>query len=1195
MRLPKARGWGWLAVLLLGAGMLWAQSNSTGAVTGTVTDPSGAVVPGAVVHLDQASHNVHLSTTASSTGNFAFQHLAPGAYRVSVSAKGFKRQTAVVIVQVGQVANLPAKLQVGSSTTTVEVTGAATGVQVNTSTATVAGIVGREQIKNLPSINRNFLDLAQLQPGVQLVDGGNFDPTKNGFAGLSVEGAEGRTTEINVNGLDITDQTVGTTTMNIPDNSIQEFQVSQSSGDTSSDIGNTGQVNIDTRTGTNAWHGDGFALYRSARFAANPTLSTTKPPFKENDDGLDFGGPLWKNKLFFFVSGERRYDDEESSVDMPDFPNFTGFFPTPGEEKMGSARLDWQVSPSLHIFDWFNDDAAELVPPSVVGGTSLQPFQNENESPANELTVEWSSSRFTNAFHYGHLDMFNHIISVPVAGVPDFGGVGIDFDTGESFGPNLLAPQHTFQINDEFKYDGSVYFGNHTLRYGAEFNHIAVDVYAAFFASGPQVSATYASGLAKVKAAGGDPTNPADFYPDQGVTFGNGLGYFSNLPVHGNPFGGVYNFRKAFYIADSWRVRPNLTLNYGVHFERDPGEVNTDLAHPAVIGQAFPQFAKAASVPNNWSPTAGLVWDPTGHGTTVIRIGAGMYYENDINNNVMFERSNYISNSIAPGFPSTGVGGRPVDNATGTCVFLCAGGGQSLTGDTIASLTSAMMAAQAAIQSSYAALPQTPLANPAILAGGSATALIPGDATPGSNNTGNPLFDDTYRTPYSVQMNIGIQHQFAQGVVFSGNFVSNRGFDLLIIQDENLVGDANYLNQAVVKGAIQSTASDLNVTQGTSPLATLDNLVAAIGTTCNCPGTAKAPNPMNGKTITQGVVQGELLGGNTAGLSIGAGQNSVIGSPAYAFGGINPNFGNMQADRNLGMSNYHALQLKLMIQRPSLLGWAHASNLVVSYALGRLDSTQFDQSFAPIAIDNVNPRMFYGPNGYDRTQQFSIGGTFQMPWGFTLATVNHFDTGMPVTPTLSRVGLGSGEIFATDWTGDGTTGDVLPGANLGAYNRSLSAAGLQSVITAYNSHDAGTLTPAGKALVSAGLANVADLQALGLVMPYAASVTSGQLAPDSFLDSDLKISRAFRVSEHLTITPEIQCFNLFNVGNYDPPGDIMSGTIATGYNPAALGFGNSGSITDTTGANDVRKYGLNTGVFAEGIPRAFEGGISFSF
>ncbi|MGH7227034.1 MAG: hypothetical protein ACRELF_27780, partial [Gemmataceae bacterium] len=353
--------------------------------------------------------------------------------------------------------------------------------------------------------------------------------------------------------MDITDQTVGTTTMNLPDNSIQEFQVSQSSGDTSSDIGNTGQVNIDTRTGTNGWHGGGFALYRSARFAANPTLSPVKPPFKENDDGLDLGGPLWKNKLFFFVSGERRFDDAESSVDMPDFPNYTGFFATPGEEKMGSARLDWQVSPSLHIFDWFNDDAAELVPPSVVGGTSLQPFQNENESPANEFTVDWSTARFTNAFHYGHLDMFNHIISVTVAWVPSF-PVGIDFNTGESFGPNLLAPQHTYQINDEFKYDGSAYFGNHTLRYGVEFNHIAVDLFAAFFSSAPTISATYSSGLALVKAAGAYPSNPLNYYADGGVTFGNGLGYFSNLPVHGQTFGGVYNFRKAFYIADTWQI-----------------------------------------------------------------------------------------------------------------------------------------------------------------------------------------------------------------------------------------------------------------------------------------------------------------------------------------------------------------------------------------------------------------------------------------------------------------------------------------------------------------------------------------------------------------------------------------------------------------------------------------------------------------
>ena len=1180
------RGLGWLAIVLLSVGMLWAQSNSTGAITGTVTDPTGAVVPGAVVQLNQASNNVHLTTTASSSGVFSFQHLGPGAYQVVITAKGFKKQSAVVVVQVGQVASVPAKLQVGNSTTTVEVTGAANPVQVNTSTATVAGVVGREQIKALPSISRNFLDLAQLQPGVQLVDGGNFDPTKNGFAGLSVQGAEGRTTDITVNGLDITDQTVGTTTMNIPDNSIQEFQVSQSSGDTSSDIGNTGQVNIDTRTGHNSWHGGGFALYRSARFAANPTLSPTKPPFKENNDGLDFGGPLVHNKLFFFVSGERRYDDAMSSVAMPDFPNFTGVFPTPGEEKMGSARVDWQATPSLHIFDWFNDDSVKLVPPSVVGGTSLQPFQNENESPANELTVEWSTSRFTNEFHYGHLDMFNHIISVPVPGVPSF-PVGIIFNTGESFGPNLLAPQHTYQINDEFKYDGSAYFGNHTLRYGVEFNHIAVDLYAAFFSSGPQVLAGYSSGLAKVKAAGGNPLNPLDFYGNEGILFGNGLGYFSNYAVHSNPFGGVYNFRKAAYITDTWQIRPNLTFNYGVHFETDPGEVNSDLAHPSVIGQYFPTLGHTASVPFNFSPTGGLVWDPTGKGKTVIRIGAGMYYENDIWNNVMFERSNYISSSIAPAFPFT-TSGTPLNSATGACLFLCPGSGQNNLTQTIGTLVPAMLSAQAALQSSYAALPQTPLANPAILAGGSSAALVPGEATPGSNNTGNPLFDSTYRTPYSVQFNAGFQHQFAQGVVFSTNFVSNRGFNLLMIQDLNQVGNSRYLNKAVAIGAINSTASDLGVKQGATPGATMDNLVAAIGTQVN-------PSSKTGAMITQGDVQNELLGGNTAGLSIGAGTNSVVGSPSYAFGGINPNFGNLSVDRNLGMSNYHALQVKLLIQRPSLLSWIHASNVIISYALGRLDSTQFDQSFAPGVTDQVNPRMFYGPNGYDRTSQLSIGGVFHLPWGVMFSTVNHIDSGMPITPRLSSVGLGSGEIFATDWTGDGTTGDIIPGANVGSFNRSLKPAAMQQVINTYNQAYAGTMTPAGQKLVAAGLASGADMKALGLVMPYAANITPGQLTPGAFWDSDIKIAKTIHVGEHLTITPDIQCYNVFNVGNYDPPGDSMGGGIATGYNLSQLGFGNPGSITDTTGLNRVRKYGLNTGVFAEGIPRAFEGQISFSF
>ncbi len=1166
-----------LLALALGA---WAQNSYTGAVSGRVTDPSGAVIVGASVHLDQKATNAHLRAMTGSSGTFSFPGLTPGNYVLTVTAKGFTTLSQPVVVRVGQVTNAPAAMRLGSSTTTVKVTTSAATVQVNTQTATVGGVITAQQIKDLPQIGRNFLDLAQLQPGAQIIDGGNFDPTKNGFAGLSIDAAEGRTTDINVDGADITDQTVGTTTMNLNDNSIREFQVSTSSLDTSSDIGNTGEVFITSKSGTNTIHGEGFANYRSDTFAANPTtIANQKPPFKQNQDGLDFGGPFLHNRLFWFVSGERTYRDQSSAVEMPDFPNYSGFFPSPGEEKLGQARLDWQALSNLKIFYEIRNDSLSLVPPSTVGGTTMQPFTNENITNLNVVGATLQTGNFTHQFHYDHLGFFNHIFTNPVAGLPTF-PFAYDFgDTGENFGPNLLSPQHTFQINDEFRYDGSWFWGNHTLRYGFEYNHIANVVFASFFSSAPTAFTSYSD--CRAFLGGAAPTNPMQCPPEV-VVFGNGLGYFSNLAVHGNPFGGVYNPRKSFYLTDNWRVTPTLALNIGVHFERDPGEVNSDLTKPGALIAFSPKYATFASIPNNWSPTIGLAWDPTGHGTTSIRAGYGIYYQNNIWNNVMFERSDYISTTIAPGFPA-GLPNSPVYSASGACLFECPGGGQNTFTQSGNQLSSAIVAAQAALQASYAALKPDAFAKPLDFESPAPGVLTPGTAW------GNPLFDNTYQTPYSEQFNLGIQHQFAPGVVLSANFVRNRSFHLLMIQNANFVGAARYLNKAVAIQAINDAAAGLGVTQGATPADTMHNFAVAIQN--------GQINPNTGNPMTQNDVVQELAS-TPSGYSLGSSAEFVVGSPSAAFDGLNPNYNNMSTYRNLGSADYKALQIRLTIQKGKLLRLLHSSNLMVSYSLSRNNSTQFDQAFGPGATDNDNPGRFFGPNGYDRTNQLSFGSIFYIPGGIRISSVGHFFSGFPVTPRLATLCGCNAEIFQTDWTGDGTTGDIVPGTNVGSFGRSIANPGeLQALINNYNSNMAGSLTPAGQALVKAGLANAADLQAIGLAMPFInATVNPGQIMPSNFMDADMSFARPIHIGERFRITPRIDVFNIFNFANYDPPGNTMIGTLTTDYVPGAFSNnGIPGSITDTTMFNRNRKYGLNTGPFAAGIPRAFQFDLEFSF
>src|SRR5262249_25123160 len=150
----------------------------------------------------------------------------------------------------------------------VEITASSTEAAVDTSRSTVDGVIMSKTIEALPLNGRNFLDLAQLEPGVQVRDGGDFDPTKNQMSGVSIGGRSGRSTRIQVDGGNTTEETGGPTTANISNETIQEFQVSRSSLDPSTDLTSSGGINIVTRSGGNAIHGSGFAFFRDESLAA---------------------------------------------------------------------------------------------------------------------------------------------------------------------------------------------------------------------------------------------------------------------------------------------------------------------------------------------------------------------------------------------------------------------------------------------------------------------------------------------------------------------------------------------------------------------------------------------------------------------------------------------------------------------------------------------------------------------------------------------------------------------------------------------------------------------------------------------------------------------------------------------------------------------------------------------------------------
>src|SRR5215472_19245032 len=303
---------------LLCSTLLLAQTTvGTGSIVGTVTDQSGAVVGGAKVAIINVATAQAIELTSNNSGYFSSGALSPGNYKVTVSSKGFSTLATNTSVQVGNTSTVNARLALGQESQTIEMQ--ATQVQVNTEQAEVQGVLNSAQIENLPVNGRNFLDLAQLEPGVQIQDGQNFDPTKAGYSSISFGGRFGRTARVNVDGVDSSDETVGTVTSDIPSSAIDEFQLSQSSLDLSQDLTSSGAVNVTTKSGTNTYHGEAFEFIRDHSFAANVTGGHDYP-FQRNQFGGKFGGPLIKNKLFFFLDGERTKQDAFAAVDLTGSP-----------------------------------------------------------------------------------------------------------------------------------------------------------------------------------------------------------------------------------------------------------------------------------------------------------------------------------------------------------------------------------------------------------------------------------------------------------------------------------------------------------------------------------------------------------------------------------------------------------------------------------------------------------------------------------------------------------------------------------------------------------------------------------------------------------------------------------------------------------------------------------------------------------
>ena len=1191
-----------LATVLLLAGTALAQSTiSTGTIQGTITDASGAVITDVSVAITSNATNQKVTKTTSDTGSFNSGPLTPGAYTVRIEHKGFQSVSMPVQVQVGSTANANAKLQIGSESQTVEVTSQA--VVVNTEQPTVQGVLTSKEIENLPVNGRNFLDLAQIEPGVQIQDGGNFDPTKNGYSSVSFGGRSGRTARITVDGIDISDENVGTTTQNVSAGAISEFQLSQSSLDLSTELTSSGAVNVVTKSGTNAYHGDAFYLFRDKRagFANFPAGYDT--PFQRNHFGGSVGGPVVKDKVFFFANAERVKQDQL----VPVIPSaqFVGAPPgygAPFRDTTSLARLDWNAPHGVRVFYKFSYGWNGTTRSDI---QDYQPFINKNNVPSHGIGVDFSTGGFTHSIRYGYVYFSNQIADAVIGNsglfnpLEAFGIAGRVGPAGTPmrFGPNRLTPQQSLQKNQQIKYDGSHLWGNHIFRYGVDYNHIALGGLASFYQF-PEIRASNSEAAQQAADAGPYPGGRANAlnYRVTGAIIGNGVGFNSERAAFNLPGGGFTPQRLAFYFGDSWKFRPNLTITAGLRYQREYDRASTDVApipcsqidasafsilpctgNEQLLDQFGAGLGDRVHQPNqNWGPQVGFAWDPSKTGKTVIRGGAGIYYENTVLNNVLFDRAFRLQaglfNNVLPicgAFGNflniPGVGN--VDNFT-------VNGTHYNIGTDLCGLPFGQAAPVAALLGEY-------VRSQTIAVGPQGNGNFVGNTL----GTFVGVLDPHFKTPFSIQMNIGLQKEIRPGMVLSADFLRNVGERFLMPSEANHVGDVRYFNHTAAVNAIATTLANCGV-------ATINAGLAPGG----CTHSPTTGNPL--------ATPRSLTIADFADNGLDSGGQYLSGYPSTAFGldpdhgaafpGINPLVGTGGFLTSTGRSTYTALQVKLQQRFSNPMRGIGDTSFQISYSLSRFNnSIGADQDYGTgnVALENAVPSKYYGPSSLDRLHQLSWAGSFQVKHGPQLSFIGHVFSPLAVTPLVQLdPGGASGEIFRTDFTGDGTIGDVLPGANVGTVGRDVNGAGINSLINAYNSNVAGTLTPAGQKLVSEGLFTQAQLVALNGVAQPIALAPSDQLKLSWLKTVDLRMDWPISLGEHLKLHPSIGVFNLFNFANYNPNRAQLMTAVLDGSSPSLNGSPKS----DPDSVNPLRAN-VGTGVNSFAAPRQMEFGLRLVF
>jgi hypothetical protein len=570
-------------------------------ITGTVTDQSGATIPGARVRATPTGGGSGTTTVTNAQGTYQIPSLPAANYVVRIEAPGFAPAERTFELLVGQNAAIDAQLRPAAVSSTVDVI---SDVQaVDTSSSAVAGNMTPQQMHDIPLNGRNWMNLALMVPGITINDVSGNSP---------VGGADGGKFQINIDGQQ-TSQNNSASSFGQPrysQDALAEFQIITNRFDATLGRASRAQVLAQTKSGTNHLHGTLYGYFRDNAMNAADPVANKVLPYSDQQFGGTVGGAVIKDKLWFFgaVEGERQPQTIFTTPAL--FNNLT--FTLPSENKIWTylVRFDYQLSDSSRLS--FRATDYSFKNPFNLGGTTHPSNASSSSTKAASGLLTWTkivSPQLSNELKLG-FTFFNY------ANTPVVFSEGFSF-TGDTVGGAYNYPSPKFENLWSGRDDLFWLRGKHSLKFGAEYMN---EYHHGYF---PQ----YVRGVVTTFAKGSQPT-PAQMnaifpvWNDPGTWNYAALGAISQTFTlgYGNFNYGLTRNIVGFWFQDDWKFTPKLTLNLGVRYDNDIGMLNPGFTLKS--GLLLPNHGDN----NNIAPRLGFVYDPKGDRKTVIRGGSGLYY-----------------------------------------------------------------------------------------------------------------------------------------------------------------------------------------------------------------------------------------------------------------------------------------------------------------------------------------------------------------------------------------------------------------------------------------------------------------------------------------------------------------------------------------------------------------------------------------